>query len=77
MHLTESKELRSFAFVLVEHCMLKPFGTQSLKGTPRHRVQVPVVMTHRKVRIRDKNAYLTLVPSESSHQADSYSMSHS
>ena len=34
-------------------------------------------MTHRKVGIRDKNAYLTLVPSESSRQADSYSMSHS
>ena len=29
MHWTEPKELRSFTFVLVEHCMLEPFGTQS------------------------------------------------
>ena len=30
MHRTDSKKLRSFAFVLVEHCMVKSFGTQSL-----------------------------------------------
>ena len=48
-----------------------------IKGTPTWLKRVPVIMTHRKVRIRDKNAYLTLVPSESSRQADSYSMSHS
>ena len=48
-----------------------------LKGTPRYRARVPVIMTHRKVRICDKNAHLAFVPSEGPRQVDSYSVSHS
>ena len=56
---------------------LKRIPTIPLKELRRELKRIPTIMTHRKVRIRDKNAYLTLVPSESSRQADSGSMSHS
>ena len=74
LHSTVSYIARWFSML---HCALIIMLRYCFKGIPRYRARVSVIMTHRKVRIRDKNAYLTLVPSESSRQADSYSISHS
>ena len=48
-----------------------------IKGSPGGQNRSKSIMTHRQVGFRTMNAYLTLVPSESSHHADSCSMSHS